>query len=313
MFLSRGVLASGLVALMLGSSAMAGVSKDLPYPTSGDLTADQIVEQVYFVNHFYANKNYSIQKIGRDVTVLLNRTKGKKAKTITLSRYLNNDYNDGNINARDMAMFQSGKLKGTGMLVTDYLDDDKSQSYAIWLPQLRKIRRFAEPGHDDSWGGSDFTFGDVTLRKPHHETHELLGKVSFSECLGIMENVRKSKYTKKLHPAKCFKNREVYKVKSTTKFKDWWYDYRVSYVDTETFADHRTEYFKGGKQIKVIDRDWGSFGTDDKRNQYWNYWYGKSLTTGHETWAVIPEGVTFNDSDLDARYWSEATLRKIKR
>jgi len=180
MLLFRDVLATGLAALLISGTAVAGVPKDLPYPTSDNLTADQIADQVYFVNHFYANKNYSIQKKGRTVTVLLNRTKGSKAKIITLTRYLNNDYSaDDSIKAQDMAQFHSGKLKGTGMLVTDYKDDAKSQSYAIWLPQLRKIRRFAQPGHDDSWGGSDFTFGDVTLRKPMHETHELLGKENF--------------------------------------------------------------------------------------------------------------------------------------
>ncbi|MCW8963696.1 MAG: outer membrane lipoprotein-sorting protein [Gammaproteobacteria bacterium] len=313
MSLFHGAIGVGLSTLMLAGSALAGVPKDLPYPTTGDLTADQVADQVYFVNHFYANKNYSIQKKGRKVTVLLNKTKGSDSKVITLTRYLNNDYSDGIINARDMALFHSGKLKGTGMLVTDYVDDAKSQAYAIWLPALRKIRRFAEPAHDDSWGGSDFTFGDVTLRKPYHETHELLGKETFNDCLGTIKDVKKTKYTSKLRGPKCIKDREVYKLKSTTKFQNWWYDYRVSYVDAETFADHRTEYFKDGTKVKVIDRAWGSFGDADKRNQYWEYWYGTTLDTGHETWAVIPEGVSVKDADLDANYWSEKTLRKIKR
>jgi len=313
MSLFRGALAIGVSALFMGGSAMAGVPKDLPYPTGGDLTAEQVIEQVYFVNHFYANKNYSIQKKGRTMTVLLNKTKGSKAKVITLTRYLNNNYSDGIVKARDMALFHSGKLKGTGMLITDYEDDAKSQAYAIWLPALRKIRRFAQPQHDDSWGGSDFTFGDVTLRKPQHETHEMLGKETFNDCLGIIEDVPKGKYTSNLRAAKCIKDREVYKVKSTTKFENWWYDNRISYVDTETFADHRTEYFKDGKMVKVIDRHWGSFGTADKRNQYWEGWYGKTLATGHQTWAMIPEGVSFNDADLKNSYWSEKTLRKIKR
>ena len=93
---------------------------------------------------------------------------------------------DGNTKAQDLAIFRSGKLKGTGMLITDYVDDAKSQSYMIWLPALRKIRRFAQPAHDDAWGGSDFTFGDVALRKPFHETHELLGKETFNDCLGFI-------------------------------------------------------------------------------------------------------------------------------
>jgi hypothetical protein len=47
-------------------------------------------------------------------------------------------------------------------------------------------------------------------------------------------------------------------LKSTTKFENWWYDYRISYVDTKTFVDYRTEYFRDGQKIKVIDRDWVS-------------------------------------------------------
>lgn len=310
--------ATVFTAALFGSSAiaLAGVPTDLPYP-SGDLTGEQIIEQVYFVNHFYSMKNYAIVKDGKEITVLVNKVKDKKPTTVTLERFLNNEYSDGVIKARDLAIFRSGKLKGTGMLITDYVDDAKPQSYMIWLPALRKIRRFAQPAHDDSWGGTDFTFGDVSLRKPMHETHELLGKETFDDCLGavdVPENQR-SRYTKKLPEAYCgAKGREVYKVKSTTKFENWWYDHRISYVDTETFADYRTDYFKGGEKIKVIDRNWQSVdGIDDPRALRWGYWYGTTLATGHETWAVIPDQATRTNGDFEESLWSEQTLRKIKR
>lgn len=305
-------------AALLGSSAiaLAGVPTDLPYP-SGDLTADQIIDQVYYVNHFYSMKNYAIVKDGKSITVLVNKVKGKKPSTVTLERFLNNNYSDGVVKARDLAIFRSGKLKGTGMLITDYVDDAKTQSYMIWLPALRKIRRFAQPAHDDSWGGTDFTFGDVSLRKPQHETHELMGKETFNDCLGavdVPENQR-SRYTKKLPEGYCgAKGKEVYKVKSKTKFQNWWYDERVSYVDASSFADYRTDYFKGGEKIKVIDRNWQPVdGIDDPRAQRWGYWYGMTLATGHETWAVIPETATRTNGDFEDSLWSEQTLRKIKR
>ena len=181
-------LTAKIAATMLFTSsvaAIAGVPKDLPYPT-GDVSADDIIKQVYFVNHFYAMDNYAIVKEGKEITVLVNKVKDKKPTTITLERFLNNSYSDGVVKARDLAIFRSGKLKGTGMLITDYEDDAKSQSYMIWLPALRKIRRFAQPAHDDAWGGTDFTFGDVALRKPEHETHELMGKETFNDCLGAI-------------------------------------------------------------------------------------------------------------------------------
>ena len=306
------------LATTVSFSAAAGVPKDLPYP-SGDLTADQIMDQVYFVNHFYGFKNYAIQKKGNDITVLVIKREGAKPTTNTLERYLNNDYPaDDAINAEDLAIIRSGKLKGTGMLITDYQDDAKSQSYMIWLPALRKIRRFAEPAHDDAWGGSDFTFGDVTLRKPFHETHELLGKETFNDCLGHIEFAEgeHTRYTKDLpEEGACgHKGKEVYKVKSATKFENWWYDERITYIDAKTFADYRSEYYKGGEKIKVIDRNWVPLGVgDDPRAVGWGYWYGKTLATGNQTWAVIPAKVNAVDDSYDDDWWSEKTLRKIKR
>jgi hypothetical protein len=319
------VSAAAAVGFFFSGLAVAGVSKDLPLP-SGTPTADEIADQVYFVNHFYALKKYGITNDNTDpkksskakpgkITVLVNKSAGSKPTTITLERYLNNEYSDGSTNAQDIAIFRSGKLKGTGMLITDYVDDNKSQSYSIWLPALRKIRRFAEPAHDDAWGGTDFTFGDVVLRKPQHETHELLGTETFNDCLGAIDKAEaKNRYLPNPPDAACdHKGKEVYKLKSTTKRDNWWYDHRISYIDTKTFADYRSEYFKGGEQVKVIDRNWVSLGLDDPRALSWGYWYGKTLATGHETWAVIPQDVVQINQDWEDDFWSEKTLRKIKR
>ena len=309
-----------LASAFAATSVVAGTPKDLPYPRArADLTADQICEQVYYVNHFYSVKNYSIDRKGKKkITVIINKSEGRRPTTITVERHLNNDYNDGTVKAKDLAIFRSGKLKGTGMLIVDFEDDAKAQSYSIWLPALRKIRRFAQPAHDDAWGGTDFTFGDVTLRKCFHETHELLGTTTFNDCLGAMAipDKQQTKWTKRVkRSGACdHKGKEVWKLKSCTKYNNWWYDCRISYVDTKSFADYRTEYFKGDEKIKVIDRDWGKLkGIDDPRGLYWKYWYGKTLDTGHETWAVIPDEVVFYNRDMKPDLWTEKTLRKIKR
>ena len=304
----------------LGSSVTqaADVTRSLPLPT-GTPTADEIIDQVYYVNHFFGFDNYGIGKDDKHITVLVNKSAGEKPTTVTVERYLNNNYEDDSaIKARDLAIFRSGKLRGTGMLITEFDDPDKSQSYAIWIPSLRKIRRFAEPAHDDAWGGTDFTFGDVALRKPQNETHELLGSDTFKGCLGsvTLAEDEKNKYTRNLPSASCAADgKAVYKVKSATKFENWWYDSRISYVDTQSFADYRTEFFKDGAQIKVLDRDWRPVdNASDPRQVVWGYWYGKTEATGHETWAVIPpEVVSYNDTKKKDDLWSEKTLRKIRR
>ncbi len=319
-FAKRGLgllLTLGLVSF----GSLAGVDRRLSYPATGaQLTADEVAQQVYFANHFYSFDNFSIKRRGNTLSVLVNKAEGGSETTIAVERHLNNNYpQDDVIRSRDLAIFHSGNLRGTGMLVTEYVDDDKSKDYMVWVPSLRKVRRFAQPNQEDAWGGSVFTFGDVTLRKPDDETHELLGRKKLRTCLGIMDSLEGKlfRYTGRVPERSCRHiGKEVYGLKSTTKFSDWWYDYRISYVDTKSFADYRTLYFKDGKLIKIIDRDWGlvnSEGEGDPRALFWKYWYGLDLVTGQESLAVVPRVVVNFNADISNNFWTESTLRKIKR
>jgi len=309
---------AGALSMFLASGASAGVSVDLPYPEGKVTDAKTIMNNVYYVNHFYSFKNYSIEKKRRTITVIVKKSKGKKPLTETVERYLNNDYaNDTTVKAKDLAIFRSGKMKGTGMLITDYMDDARSQEYLVWLPALRKIRRFAQPAHDDAWGGTDFTFGDVTLRKPMHENHELLATETFGKTVNsiVIPKNQQTRNTKKLPGSTDeYKNSEVYKVKSTTKFSSWWYDYRITYVDTTTFADYRTEYYKKGTLVKTLEKNWRAIdGQKDPRALRWYVWYAKTMENGHETLAYIPKKVTKYNSNLKPSLWTKRTLTKIKK
>lgn len=315
------LLAASLTLTLVIPVYATSVDKTLPFPDEKP-DALEIARQVYFANHFYAYDNFSIgaDRSRNRKAVLINQDSDGQVSTVAVERHLNNNYNDGVIKSRDLAIFHSGKLKGTGLLVTDYVDPDKSASYSIWLPALRKIRRFAEPALEDSWGGSVFTFGDVTLRKPEHETHELLGEKKMRSCLGVIPELEGSgfRYVRKLPKRSCRHiNKEVYGLKSTPKNTQWWYDYRISMIDTKTFADYRTVYYKDGKIIKIIDRDWGVMDNEteskDPRALFWKYWYGIDLENGNQSWAFIPQNIIEFNREVDDRFWSERTLRRIKR
>lgn len=312
----RLLAAIGLAAVSAGAFA---VPKDLALP-SGQPTPEQVADQVYYANHFYSFDNFSIDRRARKMAILINKDPGGGYNRSGVERHLNNSYPPGDaIKSRDLAIFHSGLMRGTGILVTEFSDEDRSQSYDIWLPSLRKVRRFAEPDHGEMWGGSVFTFGDVTLRKPDHEIHEILGKKRFRTCLGVMEDIEDQHY---MHVEQTPKrtcrhaDKEVYGLKSTTKYDDWWYDYRISFVDAENFADYRTVYYKDGQMIKVIDRDWGLVkrsGKNDPRALFWKYWYGLDLRDGRESWAIVPQGVIEFDTNRDEGFWSDRTLRRIRR
>jgi len=278
--------------------------------------ANKIARQVYFVNHFLAVRN---ARFGdeKHPMVLIDRSRTGKLRVMTMVRRLNNAYDDGVIRARDMAIFRSGKLRGTGVLVTDYVDPNKRLSFSIWLPALRKIRRHAEPDQSDSWGGSLFTYGDIYLRRPTNERHERLPDAPFPDCLQPLDlpESKRNRYTRRLPEPRCdLKGQPMLRIKSRTRFAHWWYDYRIIWIDPASFADYRSEYFKDGKKIKVIDKDWHSMGLDDPRAQYWLFWSGRHLLNGQQGMAFIPEGHIFwNEEKVDPRTWTESTLRRIKR
>ena len=296
-------------------SASSGVTKILAYP-SGTPSAEEIAKQVFFVNHFYALENVSYAKKGKKATVIVNKAPDGHVTSTTFERHLNNVYDDGIVKARDLAIFRSGKLKGTGILTTVFEDDSKSQAFSVWFPALRKIRRHAEPPHDDSWGGSNFTYGDVYLRKPGNESHALLGVEQFDECLGTMALAadEQTRHTRHLPQQQCsHRGKRVYKLKSTTKFENWWYDFRVRYIDVETFADYRAVYYKDDQQVKVLDKDWVSTQGADPRALYWRYWYVRTFRTGQEGMSAAPDGLVKWNRKLKPSLWTEKTLRKIKR
>ena len=299
--------------MMLGQAL--GAHAALPYP-QGQPSADEVIRQVYLVNHFRLLKNVSIETKKNAVSVIIYRKGDNKPNFTTVKRYINNDYDDGVVHYEDLAIFTSGRLRGMGILVTDYLDTTKSQRNLVWLPVLRKVRRFSQPAHEDSWGGTDFTYGDVTLRKPDDEKHTFIEKKVFADCLQIMNLPKKHRswHMKTLPDAPVcdHKDKEVYLIRSE-KNQDWWYDYRISYVDVKTFGDYRTDYFKEGKEIKRIYRDWGSLPLDDPRALFWKFWYGKSFSTNHETMAIVPKSTFRWNTNKKPSLWTEKTLRKLRR
>ena len=281
-----------------------------------EMTGEGIAREVERVNRFGAVDNITFGT-GDSVMTVIDRPAGQPPLVNTLKRYRSNHYPDQEgVAAKDLVIFQSGKLRSTGILVTDFRDPNKASGFSIWLPTLRKVRRFAEPDPNDAWGGSNFTYGDVYLRRADDEVHRLLGEARFPGCLGVMDMgpEARSRHTESTPPAQCgVDGRPMYRVESRPKQPNGWYDYRIVWVDKESFADYRSEFFKDGQPVKVIDKDWRSMGLADPRAQYWVYWYALTAATGHEGMAYVPAtAVSWND-DLDPDLWTESTLRRIKQ
>ena len=305
------------VLLVLFIQSVSAAS--LAYPT-GSLTAEQIAEQVFLVSHGKLLNSSSSTKNKKNISLVVTRAPldkrkpGRKPTVNTFETYGKSRLENLLIDSIQMAIITSGQIKGTGTLYTNYKAPDKGDVISLWLPALRKLRRINEPAHDDKWIGSNLTYGELVLRRPEHEKHELIEEAVFNECLLVMElqQWEINRYTKRLPKSSCaHQGKQVYRLKSTTKFKNWWYDYHISEIDKKTFGIYRTVYYKKGEKVKTITVDWQSLGQYEPRIIFPRYIYALSHQDGSDTMIYVPlETITLNPDIADS-FWSEETLKRL--
>ncbi len=304
------------ILLMLIFSIQSVYASKLSYPISKQLSAIEIAEQAFFVLRAQLPVNAISKKRNGEISRLINRRKGRKASVNTFESFINNNYHDGIIKQKQLAIFRSGKLKGTGILITHYTDLTRSPLMQIWLPKLRKVRRFAAPQADELWNGSNLTYGEVFLRQLSDEEHILLSTTTFKHCLKTLTlpHNEQSKHTKNLPKSQCqHQEKAIYNLKSTTQLKHGWYDYRISFIDTSSFAVYRTDYYKNEQLIKTVDIDWQSLLQKDPRFVYPAYLYSKSHINQSESLFIVPRDTISWNAKIKPSFWSESSLRKIKR
>jgi hypothetical protein len=288
---------------------------------ASSIGADEIARQVYLTSHGGLLRNAISKRKGQTVAVVVNRAPlslragGRKPTVQTFDTYVNNQPLNPAIESLRMAILTSGKTKGTGILFTRYRDGEKGATITLWLPALRKMRRINEPSHDDVWFGTNLTYGELVLRTPDDEVHELLNKARFEGCLAVMtlERWEKTRYTRHLPTSQCAHiGKPIYRLKSTTKFKNWWYDYHISDIDRRTFALYRTVYYKDGVKVKTVSVDWQSLDQPDPRIAYPRYIYAVTHQDGKDSMVYVPRNTISLNIAVNDSFWSEETLRRYE-
>ena len=294
-------------------------------PVAGDAgvpAAEQIAQEVHQAAHGALVSNAISRRVRNEVALVVNRAPlsmrepGRKPTVQTFETYVNNRPADPAIESQQMAVLTSGKARGTGVLFTSYNGDERRSVISMWLPALRKIRRINEPSHEDVWFGTNLTYGELVLRRPEHERHELLGEGVMDACLASMEltPMEMSRYTRDLPEPQCgHKGRPVYRLKSSTKFANWWYDYHISEIDQETYALYKTVYYKGDEMVKTVYVDWQSLDQADPRITYPRYIYAITHADGKDSLVYVPRSTIDLNLDLPDSFWSEETLQNYSR
>lgn len=286
-------------------------------PADGPTDADTIARQVYAATHNDLLQNAISKRTGKAVAMVVNRVplamrEGRQPHIQTFDTYINNHPKDPQIASWQMAILTSGKAKGTGMLFTRFNDEQRSATISIWLPALHKVRHINEPSHEDVWFGTNLTYGELVLRTPEDETHELLGRSVLEGCLATMafEAWEQNRYTQQLPAAQCdHRGKAVYRLKSTTKFANWWYDYHITEIDEHSFSPYRTVYFKNGQKIKTVEVDWQSLDQPDPRLVYPRFIYAISHDDGRDSMVYVPRQTIGLNTATPDDYWSIETIK----
>ena len=180
------------------------------------LSATQVMEK-----NFYASKVKSL-KADSDL-VLINAQGEKRARKVANTQALQPNGIDSKLLAK---FLDPADIRGTGFLQVEHSDADNDQW--VYLPALQKSRRLVANNKKDSFFGSDFSYGDITLPKPEV-------------------------YTNTLKPSEAVAGEDCYVVESVpsseTFKEDTGYSKKVSWIRKDNFIEAKVDYYDLGGQL----------------------------------------------------------------
>ena len=188
---------------------LATVSVSGAEPTPG-LSARDMMQKNFFVSRIKSFKS--------EATMVLINDKGqtRERKSTTWSVLQPNG-----IDSKLLVRFTTpADIQGTAFLQVEHIDGDDDEW--IFLPALGKSRRLVANNKKDSFVGSDFSYGDLSLPKVDLFEHRLLGAqtVDGQSCYRV-ESVPKSESTR----------------------SDLGYSRKVTWLRQDNFLETKVEYY----------------------------------------------------------------------
>jgi len=226
-------------------------------PTFGaEMTARDIMEKNFFTSKVSALK--------ADTTMVLINDRGQKRErknTTTIKLQPNG------VDSMFLVRFSApADIKGTGFLQIEHSEGDDDQW--IYLPALKKSRRLVANNKKDSFVGSDFSYGDISLPKVDLYKHALVRSETIDgvDCY-VIESI----------PAN-----DTVKANSG-------YSRKLSWIRTDNFFEQKVEYHDLGGQLLKTQKVDGIVKVDVEKGR----WFARhremiNHQTGHRT--VIDSG-----------------------
>jgi outer membrane lipoprotein-sorting protein len=173
-------------------------------------------------------------------------------------------------------------IKGTGVLQIEHSEGD--DDLWIYLPALKKSRRLVANNKKDSFVGSDFSYGDITLPKVDQYRHTLLRseKIDDHDCY-VIESV----------PAT-----DAVKANSG-------YSKKMTWIRTDNFVESKVEYYDlAGRLLKTQRAGRHQLVEPDKGRWFVMHREMTNHQSGHRTTITASkvEAVAIPDDSFTTRY-----------
>src|SRR4030042_5494318 len=148
-----------VVSLLLLASFRQGLSL-----AEDKLSADDIIAKSRLAFYYAGDDGKA-----RIVMELINKAGQKRIRELTMLR---KDYEEGGQQKYFTYFHQPSDVKDTTFMVYKYPDKDDDRW--LFIPAINLVKRIAANDKYSSFVGSDFTYEDVSGRKPEEDTHLLL-------------------------------------------------------------------------------------------------------------------------------------------
>ena len=263
---------STAITFMFGLSMVCALTPLNTY-SAAELSAHAIMEK-----NFYASK---IKSMKIDSTMVLINDKGqtRERKNTTLLKLQANG-----IDSKLLVKFSApADIKGTGFLQVEHSDGE--DDLWLYLPALKKSRRLVANNKKDSFLGSDFSYGDISLPKVDQYRHTLQGseQIDAHVCY-VIESI----------PAN-----ETVQTNSG-------YSRKITWVRTDNFLETKVEYYDvSGRLLKTQRVAKHQLVEPDRARWFALYREMTNHQTGHRTlisFDKIEPGVAAPDEMFSTRY-----------
>ena len=242
----------------------------------GGLNADEVIKKSRLA--FYYAGDDMRAKVEME---LVNKAGQKRVRELTMLR---KDYEEGGNQKYYIYFHKPADVKDTTFMVYKYPERDDDRW--LFIPSLDLVKRIASNDKYSSFVGSDFTYEDISGRKPEEDSHTLLRKETIDNrtCFVIESLPREAaEYTRRIS----------------------WIDEATSLPIKEEFYDRQNELYRTFEALEMKDID--GIRTITKRVM-------KNTKTGHRTEVTFQEtkynlGIT--DDIFTERYLRKAPTQWV--